>query len=159
MARCQLVFWSVCCLKNVSLSEECGKPAGSRDFSYLFLPSFSLSFFYILDCWCRDNVDGGGLFSLELELAFGEWRRSNCGCRILESAFSAAGLHTKVSQNGLQCAPTRTALFSFGRERLRMPARRRLYSSSVRIQRAGLADRIWEPKWGFPAAYARLERA
>ena len=49
--------------------------------------------------------------------------------------------------------------FSFGRERLRMPARRRLCSSSVRIQRAGLADRIWEPKWGFPAAYAMLGRA
>jgi hypothetical protein len=108
VARCQLVFLVVCCLKNVSSSEECGKAYGRDKVSHPPLPSFSLSFILFLislGSWrCGLLPFGTRVFV---------WRMAAMELRLLdflEPAFSGAGLHTTVSQNSLQCTPTRTAL-------------------------------------------------
>ena len=96
------------CLENVSL----WRPQGRDKFPYLFLTSFSLSFSLFLIAGVT-TLCMGEVFSLELEFSFEEWRAGTVG-GILESAFSAAGLHISISQNGSRCESTRTAMFVFG---------------------------------------------
>ena len=100
----------VCCLENVSPSEECGKPAKPRGislscFSPLFL-AFS-QFFHR----CHGDV---GLSCLEHGSRFGEWRGLQLPSGgMWNQSFSNAGLNITVSQDGPRCKSTRTARVFF----------------------------------------------
>ena len=110
------------------------------NFSFLFLLSFPF-FFSILSLvsWScgasGSSFSRGRVFKNGVRFHFLSWT--------IWKSLSIAGLNVIViSQDGPRCESTRTATVFFGRERPRMPARCRLCSSSVRVQRsAGVINR------------------